>query len=129
MARATMDITFQCPGKICLVKHKAFFPKNAILIEDYYTPSSLPILFWDFFSFLDIDLFVPLSVFWSKKKSRNAGKTTHFDWIYRQMSKLISNHETYTKLIFCERLMWNETGIIHFHTYPNLTLVSRRVSI
>ena len=27
------------------------------------------------------------------------------NWIYRQMSKLISNHETYTKLIFCERLM------------------------
>ena len=128
MARATMDITFQCPGKICLVKHKAFFPKNAILIEDYYTPS-VPNLFWEFFFFFRYRSVCTIVRILKQKttlfiSSRNAGKTTHFDWIYRQMSKLISNHETYTKLIFCERLMWNETGIIHFHTYPNSTLVS-----
>ena len=113
MARATMDITFQCPGKNVRPSIKIFFfsKKELFLIKDLHY--IFPIEF--FFCSLDIHLFVALLDFFEGKNATlfisAMGKiyySTYIlisNWIYRQMSKLISNHETYTKLIFCERLM------------------------
>ena len=62
MARATMDVTFQCPSaKICVVKHMWYF----LLKNAFYTGVLFPISFYAFFfslsiSMIDIDLFVAL---------------------------------------------------------------------
>ena len=116
MARATMDITFQCPGKNVRPSIKIFFfqKKRAIAILDqglalhfsyriffllFRYPSVCSIVI-DFLREKNATLFIS-----AMGKIYYSTYILISNWIYRQMSKLISNHETYTKLIFCERLM------------------------
>ena len=116
MARATMDITFQCPGKNVRPSIKIFFfqKKRAIAILDQGL--ALHFSYRIFFLLFRYPSVCSIVIGFLREKNATLfisamGKiyySTYIlisNWIYRQMSKLISNHETYTKLIFCERLM------------------------
>ena len=66
MARATMDITFQCPGKNVRPSIKIFFFKKRAVLDQGL---ALHFSYRNFFCSLDIHLFVALLDFFEGKNA------------------------------------------------------------